>query len=259
MTETAHSNENAHPLSNWKFCYLCGSELRVKDNSAKQCINETDCKTLFFKNPSPSISAFITDKEGRLLLGERAREPRKGQMGVIGGFIDIGQDQKGETSNVALRREVFEETGLELEGWQHFCDETNVYQFGKRVEITNDTYCLAKAVNIGEMKPNSEISNHVWLHPEEIDFSKFAFESAKKAVSKWVEYRKNLATLQDLFPAVHEDALTRLIVTEQRNLGESNNTHAALPVNNNVVENVAETLAMIAGAVPYSTLKKHAR
>jgi ADP-ribose pyrophosphatase YjhB (NUDIX family) len=55
-----------------------------------------------------SAAGVITDQEGRVLLLDHVLRPRSG-WGLPGGFLD-----KGEQPENALRREIREETGLEL-------------------------------------------------------------------------------------------------------------------------------------------------
>lgn len=62
------------------------------------------------RHPRPSCHAVIPDPAGsRLLLIQRASEPYRGWWGLPGGAIELG-----ETVEEALRREVQEETGLEI-------------------------------------------------------------------------------------------------------------------------------------------------
>ena len=60
------------------------------------------------KNPViRCIGALIFDPRGRLLLVKRANEPGRGLWSLPGGRV-----AEGETDHSAVRREVFEETGL---------------------------------------------------------------------------------------------------------------------------------------------------
>jgi ADP-ribose pyrophosphatase YjhB (NUDIX family) len=59
--------------------------------------------------PTPTCCACIVH-EGRLLLIRRAEEPNKGYWSHPGGRIELG-----ETVFEAIRREVLEETGIQIE------------------------------------------------------------------------------------------------------------------------------------------------
>ena len=61
------------------------------------------------KRPIIGVGSIIID-EGRVLLAERGREPLKGYWSLPGGIVEAG-----EKLEEAIRREVREETGLEIE------------------------------------------------------------------------------------------------------------------------------------------------
>lgn len=61
---------------------------------------------LFKLVPRLAVDAVVT-KGGKILLTERMIEPNKGAMCLPGGFVD-----RGETTEHAIVREVFEETGV---------------------------------------------------------------------------------------------------------------------------------------------------
>jgi ADP-ribose pyrophosphatase YjhB (NUDIX family) len=60
--------------------------------------------------PIVAVGAFVFDRDGRVLLIERAKPPGEGLWTVPGGRLD-----RGETLAQAVAREVREETGLIVE------------------------------------------------------------------------------------------------------------------------------------------------
>jgi 8-oxo-dGTP diphosphatase len=59
--------------------------------------------------PRVAVGGVVIDR-GRVLLVRRGREPLRGEWSIPGGLVEIG-----ETLKAAVRREIFEETGLEVE------------------------------------------------------------------------------------------------------------------------------------------------
>jgi ADP-ribose pyrophosphatase YjhB (NUDIX family) len=61
------------------------------------------------KRPIIGVGALIFDR-GRILMAQRGKEPLKGSWSLPGGALEIG-----ESLDFGVRREVREETGLEIE------------------------------------------------------------------------------------------------------------------------------------------------
>lgn len=91
-------------LDGWRFCPRCAAEL-TGDATAVAC---AACGFRSWANSVPGAQAVI-ERDGRALLGRRAHEPSAGRWDLPGGFLD-----EGEHPLEGLRREVLEETGLEL-------------------------------------------------------------------------------------------------------------------------------------------------
>jgi ADP-ribose pyrophosphatase YjhB (NUDIX family) len=60
------------------------------------------------EHPVVGVGAVIV-RDGRALIVKRAHEPRKGEWSLPGGLVDLG-----ESLTEAVRREVKEETGLDV-------------------------------------------------------------------------------------------------------------------------------------------------
>jgi ADP-ribose pyrophosphatase YjhB (NUDIX family) len=92
-------------LDEWRFCPRCGGDLA----SVEDHLVCPDCGEELWANAIPGVQG-ILERDGRVLLARRGREPRRDFWDLPGGFLH-------ETEGAAdgLRREFREETGLEIE------------------------------------------------------------------------------------------------------------------------------------------------
>lgn len=102
-----------------------------------------------------TAGAIITNNEGRVLLLHHRFRPGSG-WGIPGGFI-----KRGEQPDEALRRELREEVGLEIEHLSLF--KTRAFSEARQVEIV--FRCRAR----GETEQLSfEIKRLAWFDPHEL-------------------------------------------------------------------------------------------
>jgi ADP-ribose pyrophosphatase YjhB (NUDIX family) len=86
------------------FCSYCGTPF-ADLQWPRKC---AWCGNLTFQNPIPVVVGLIPVNSGVLVI-RRGVAPRKGWLALPGGYIEVG-----ESYEAALVREVYEETGLEL-------------------------------------------------------------------------------------------------------------------------------------------------
>lgn len=72
-------------------------------------MQNTNCVICAFENPKPTATA-IAVRNNCLLVAKRSVEPFKGEWDFVGGYL-----QKDETPEEALRREVREELGIDVQ------------------------------------------------------------------------------------------------------------------------------------------------
>ena len=94
---------------NMKFCPYCGNRLSLKKNEGRERLYCNDGHRFVYQNPIPAATGLIFDKEKRILLVLRGRDPSKNQWCLPGGFVETD-----ETPIHAAERELFEETGINV-------------------------------------------------------------------------------------------------------------------------------------------------
>jgi len=103
------------------------------------------------KKFTASVGIIITNADGKVLLLDHVLRPGSG-WGIPGGFIN-----QGEQPEAAARREIFEETGIELENLRMI----RVRTIGRHIEIL----FRAESNDQAEVK-SREINNLGWFLPE---------------------------------------------------------------------------------------------
>ncbi len=98
-----------------------------------------------------SAAAIITDREGRVLLLDHVLRPHSG-WGLPGGFLNTA-----EQPDEAIRREIMEETGIELNELKMF----RIRTLGSHVEMI----FVAKAVGEPQVK-SREILSLGWFETD---------------------------------------------------------------------------------------------
>lgn len=110
------------------------------------------------------MGALIIDGD-RLVLNERGREPLKGQWSLPGGLVEVGENLVD-----AIRREVREETGLEVEVLRVAAVFERIQRDeAGRVEyhfVVVDYLCRATG---GTLVAGDDASRVAWVRREELD------------------------------------------------------------------------------------------
>lgn len=170
----------AHPLSQFRFCPKCGAPTFDEHNEkSKQC---STCGFVYYFNPSSAVACFIKNPQGELLCVRRAKEPAKGTLDLPGGFVDMH-----ESAEEAARREVKEETGLELKTCRYLFSIPNIYPYCGFDVHTVDMFFECLVDSFEQAKAEDDAAEIIPLRPQQIRPEDFGLNSIQKAVSIYLK------------------------------------------------------------------------
>ena len=153
----------------FRHCPRCGQGLPEPGRNPITCAS---CDFQWFSNPGCATGAFLFDPDGRVLFIRRAHDPKKGYLAVPGGFID-----PGETAEGALRREIREEVGLEIESLRYVCSQPNRYDYAGVTYDVCDFIFAANVAKPGEARALDGVAGIEWRGLEEVSEEELAFPS----------------------------------------------------------------------------------
>ena len=134
-----------HVLEQFRYCPKCGSSHFVEaSEKSRKCEN---CGFEFYLNPAAAVAAFILNSKNELLVERRKLEPAKGMLDLPGGFCDMG-----ETVEQAMKREIKEETALDVVDMKYQFSQPNVYRFSGFDVRTLDMFFLCKVADETQLK-----------------------------------------------------------------------------------------------------------
>lgn len=176
-----HASILAHvgELAGWKHCPRCRADLDAPDTGKLEC---PACGLRIYASSKPTASALVLDEEGRVLLARRAIEPASGKWDLPGGFLE-----EGEHPLDAVKRELAEETGLEIEPIEFLDVLVDRYGDGEDARATLNLYWIARLVG-GAAEPVAadDVSELRWFGPDELPpAEELAFENNAQALSAW--------------------------------------------------------------------------
>ena len=165
-----------HPLERFKHCPRCGAaDFRIHDFKSKQC---GQCGFTYYINPSTATAAFIFNERKELVVCRRAKDPGKGMLGLPGGFADLH-----ETAEQGIRREVKEETNLEVRECRYLFSLPNRYEYSGFTVPTLDLFFLCRVDDFSPLAPDDDASECFFLPLSGIRPEQFGLASIRKAVT----------------------------------------------------------------------------
>ncbi len=157
-------------LDGWRLCPRCGHELETVERGHRTC---PGCGSSYWANSAPAVQGLL-ERDGRVLLARRGIEPRLGYWDIPGGFLE-----EGEEALDGLRRELREETGLEVEP---------VEWLGAYVDPYDDHFVLGLSWLVrgeGEPRADDDVAELAWFGPDELP-AEMAFATQLEVLALWV-------------------------------------------------------------------------
>jgi ADP-ribose pyrophosphatase YjhB (NUDIX family) len=114
-------------------------------------------KRKYPKNPLVGVGGVVVDRD-RVLLIRRGSEPLKGEWSIPGGMLELGEELAA-----GVKRELKEETGLDVEPLDCILVFDRIMREGERVKyhyVIVDYLCRRKA---GRLCPASDVIDARWV------------------------------------------------------------------------------------------------
>lgn len=164
-----------HPFYQFQYCPVCGAKaFVVRNEKAKRC---EACGFVYYFNPSSAVACFIRNAKGELLLVRRAKEPAKDTLDLPGGFVDMF-----ESGEEAARREVKEETGLDITDCRYLFSLPNLYMYSGFEVHTLDMFYECLVDDFDHVHADDDAADIIILRPDELVPADFGLHSIRQAI-----------------------------------------------------------------------------
>lgn len=160
----------------FRYCPRCRTELEMRERSGPDPDRPTcpECGFVDYGNPSPTVQAWV-ERDGAYLALRRNQDPLRGEWNMPGGFVEAG-----ESGPEAIRREVLEETALEIEPLEVIGIFSSAYGDGDDAEPIFDVAYRARVTG-GELDVSEESAEAGWFSLA--DFPRPAFAGERAALA----------------------------------------------------------------------------
>lgn len=111
-----------------RFCGCCGAPMELSTDISKKC---TQCGGEIW--PSPATAIIVLIHRGDEVLLVKAKNFKRDYYGLVAGFVETG-----ESLEETVKREVMEETGLEISNIRYFGSQPWPYPCGLMIGFTAD-------------------------------------------------------------------------------------------------------------------------
>ena len=166
---------NPHEKEAFKFCMVCGGEFKTNSDIEKEC---TKCGYIYFIASKPCAGGLVINEKKEVLLIKRKRNPFKGSLDIPAGFAD-----GSETLEEALKREMMEEVGLEVNNYKYFKSAVGDYDYKGIIKKYLCAFFIIK-VNSQDYKmmAGDDAESCRFYNINEIDMHEIKFETTRRII-----------------------------------------------------------------------------
>ena len=179
VSEPVHAP--AEPRAQFRCCPRCGAVLTAPGACPLVC---AACGFAYYFNPAVSAAAILLRGDGQGLFIRRGHDPGLGRLAFVGGFVDAG-----ETPEDALRREVREEVGVELDGISYLGSQPNTYAYRGVTYHVVDLIFVAQIAEGSAPRAIDGVEAIEWHDPLALDPARLAFASMTWALATFQRQR----------------------------------------------------------------------
>jgi NAD+ diphosphatase len=180
--------DSNYPFTVFRFCPRCGAHgFNPESLKSLKC---PECGFRYFINPVASVTALISDRDGRLLMTRRRNDPARNMLDLPGGFID-----QGEKAEEALVREIKEELDLKIDHFKYFGTFPNEYLFDGIIYFTLDILFACEVSDLSTLMPADDVISCEFISPEKINIGEIGLASVKNMIVAYLTSVNN-----DSFP-----------------------------------------------------------
>jgi len=160
----------------YTFCSHCGSTLEssTEEEWDFEC---SECNQKYYFNPTPVVAALVFLDDKLVIVSSK----NKDLWGLPGGYVSIG-----ESLEEAIKREVLEETNLQVK----ITDFLASYHMVKNERNLIFIVFIAEVCS-GEPKAGDDVKELMILEPRDAH-SQLTGEFAKKALEFWIHLATDL-------------------------------------------------------------------
>jgi ADP-ribose pyrophosphatase YjhB (NUDIX family) len=165
-------------LHGWRHCPRCAAALDLAHMPAR--VECPRCGFVGHANSAPTAGAIVERDDGRVLLARRAVPPYQGLWDIPGGYL-----LEGEHPLDGVRRELREETGLEIEPVRFLGAFMDVYGDAPDAAATLNLFWTARVLS-GDAAPADDVAELRWFSDDEIPpDDELAFDLLPAVLAAW--------------------------------------------------------------------------